>query len=211
MSRILYLGLRLPEALKSCAHVTHLPLIQIKPRPFKDLEESFKDHLLWTHLVFTSQTAVDLFFEVCHHFDFERMNSKKILAVGKMTAARLKNWGMEVDALPAEETAEGMTALCQTWNVNQVYAFWPHSALSRPVLTNYWQQQGIRYQDCVLYETYPQQPVDLPSLEHFDEIIFTSPSTVDAFIQFYERLPIKTKLTSIGPVTAAYLARLSVS
>lgn len=204
MSRILYLGLRVPKALQS-ALLTHVPLIRIQPRPFESLQESFKDHLLWTHLVFTSQTAVDLFFEACRHFGITRMGSKKIMAVGQATAKRLKDWEIEVDAVPEEETAEGILALSQTWDVAQTYVFWPHSALSRPVLTNYWQSQGIRYHECILYDTCCNHDIDLPPLEHFDEIIFTSPSTVDAFIERYGSLPLEKKLTSIGPITQAHL------
>jgi len=68
----------------------------------------------------------------------------------------------------------------------------------------FWQQNWI-LQECSFYDTTSVAPNPSLNLQQFDEIVFTSPSTVDAFIQFFKQLPHDKQLTCIGPITAAYL------
>ncbi|EFB40352.1 MULTISPECIES: uroporphyrinogen-III synthase [Parachlamydia] len=209
MSRILYLGLKIPKALYRQA--IHCPIIKIAPRAFfePDIIQAFSRFSDYTHLILTSQTAVQLFLEAAIFFQINAdvINTKKIVAVGKKTAAELAKHRFSADFVPLEETAEGIRDLFANWDRTSLYVFWPHSALSRPLLTDYWKQNGIKHTDCVLYDTFTNHEVTLPDLSTIDEIVFTSPSTVDAFLERYYHIPRDKKLTFIGPVTAARLAK----
>jgi uroporphyrinogen-III synthase len=57
-----------------------------------------------------------------------------------------------------------------------------------------------------LYETVAQRVEPVPDLRLFDEIVFTSPSTVDAFFEIFGHIPSGKKIVAIGPVTADRLA-----
>jgi uroporphyrinogen-III synthase len=50
----------------------------------------------------------------------------------------------------------------------------------------------------------------VPNLAAFDEIVFTSPSTIEAFLAIFGALPRDKILTPVGPVTEAAL-RLALS
>ena len=143
---------------------------------------------LWpqfTHMIFTSQTAV-------HYWPGPW--DKPTIAIGQATAAALRARGCTPLIAP-EATQEGIIAL-----IAQLpgYFFWPKSRLARSALTDYFQ---ARIYALDLYDTLFQQLEPVPRLDDFDEILFTSPSTVEGFLRIYGELPQGKKLTPIGPVT----------
>ena len=185
--KILYLGLdpsRYPEV------VTHYPIIRTVPRPFDEKTEA--DFNRSTHLLFTSRTAVRMLQE--QNLSFE---NKVLIAVGKATAELLER----VDFVAQDERAEGIVELLVQLDLRDAHLFWPHSALSRPVIRNFLETEGIHFTDCILYDTFPNRELPLASLEEYDEIVFTSPSTVNAFLDLFGSLPKDKTLTTIGSVT----------
>jgi uroporphyrinogen-III synthase len=106
-----------------------------------------------------------------------------------------------------ESTQEGVIAL-----ISQIdgYFFLPHSKLSRSILVDYFQANGIPHLALPLYTTENIVPAPIPNLDDFDEIIFTSPSTVIGFLQIYGKLPKGKKLTPIGPITEQTLLKWSI-
>ena len=189
--KILYLGLdpsRYPEK------VTHYPIIRTVPRPFdsKEMVRVFANFDHYTHLIFTSRTAVSILQE--RNLSFEK---KVLIAVGKATAGLLER----VDFVAQDERAEGIVELLMQLDLREGHLFWPHSALSRPVIRNFLEAAGIRYTDCILYDTLPNRVEPIPSLDEFDEIVFTSPSTINAFLDLFGSFPKDKILTAIGSVT----------
>lgn len=194
-SMVLYLGLNPPPP-NPKKKIIHFPIIKIIPRPKEDYDMS-----KYTHLIFTSQSSVEIFCNNVPHFEIK---DKCFIAVGQATANSLKKHHLPVHKIPKMETAEGIIAELQNLDMTNAFVFWPRSALARPVLGNYFKEKNIKFCDCILYDTVTHQPGPLPDLEFFKEIIFTSPSTVDAFKQLYGRFPDK-KLSCIGPITKDYL------
>ncbi len=143
-------------------------------------------------------------------FTHESWANKIIAVVGKATAQHLHSHGLIPQIIAKEETAEGLIAELETlsYDFKEADVFWPHSKLSRPLLKEYFIHRQMTFTECPLYETLPLRPCPLPKLEEFDEIVFTSPSTIDAFLTFYDRLPKNKNLVSIGPITEHYLKQL---
>jgi uroporphyrinogen-III synthase len=56
-----------------------------------------------------------------------------------------------------------------------------------------------------LYDTVTQKLEPKPDLNHVQEIVFTSPSTVLAFLEIFGALPKGKKLIAIGPITQQQL------
>lgn len=81
------------------------------------------------------------------------------------------------------------------------YFFLPHSKRARPNLTEFMKKKGIPYFALAIYDTHFQCLQPIPPLEDFDEIVFTSPSTVEGFIRIFGMLPKDKKLRAIGPLT----------
>lgn len=148
---------------------------------------------LWpqfTHIIFTSQTAVNY---------WPGPWDKAIIAIGPATANALRKKGIEPLVAP-HATQEGVIELIAKM---KGYFFLPRSSRARSALTDFMQQQEIPFFAFDLYHTHFQQLEPVPNLKDFDEIIFTSPSTVEGFLRIYGKLPKGKKLTAIGPVTSA--------
>lgn len=201
---ILYLGLEVPEHLQA-RQIVHCPLIKIMPRPKQDpaIAQAFASLQHYTHLIFTSKSAVSIFMDYASQSP--DLDDKRLIAVGKKTAAKLASYGILHPLVAKEETAEGVVQLLSDLDLAKAHVFWPHSSLSRPIITAWLKQQQVCHCACALYDTIPNIPETIPDLNRFDEIVFTSPSTIDAFLQIYKRFPADKTLTCIGPVTQAYL------
>ncbi|MCE5317947.1 MAG: uroporphyrinogen-III synthase, partial [Parachlamydia sp.] len=197
--RILHVGLQ-PPSPKAGEKIVHCPLIRIVPRPLD--AAAFAEMASYTHLIFTSKSAVEIF---CSYQ--KEVRAKEVFAVGHATAICLLEHGIHVTETAQDERAEGIIALLEKRDLSQAYLFWPHSAQARTVLRDYFDQKGMRYRECPLYDTLPLRPERLPDLAQFDEIHFTSPSTVEAFVQYFGQLPQDKILKAIGTVTASAIKK----
>lgn len=193
---ILYLGLD-PKHFTRRSSVLHYPVIRTEKIGVFD----FEVQLAWTectHVIFTSKRAVSYWWEE-HSSD-----GKIVIAIGTKTAGLLKEKGC--DPLVSEiETQEGLIAFLESMDLKNPYFFLPRSKKSRPHLTNFLAKRKWRYFAFDLYDTMFQKPLPVPSLDLFEEIVFTSPSTVHGFLKIFGALPKQKKLTAIGPVTEEVL------
>lgn len=209
----LCLGIEVPLKYQT-RKILHHPIIQIEPRSPEelDIQSAFKQLSKATHLVFTSKIGVKQFVQQLVHFGHtqKELMQKHLLAVGNGTAHCIKSYGLHVDLIAKREDAEGIV---EEWekqglkNRDDVLIFWPHSALSRSVLTDYLKKEAIPYVECILYDTKPRADFPKLALEDFAEILFTSPSTVDAFIERFKSIPEDLWCTPIGDVTKERLGR----
>jgi uroporphyrinogen-III synthase len=207
---ILYLGLEVPSEMQHL-DLVHCPLIRTVPRSLQDadLKLSFELFDSYTHLIFTSKTSVSIFFDYAPHFGIhlKEICRKILVAVGKKTAAKLSLYCQQQASIltASEETAEGVILLLSRCDLKDAYLFWPHSALARPLLSEWLNANCVKHCSCIFYDTVPMRPAFLPDPSHFSEIIFTSPSTVDAFVSLFKSFPRGVSLTAIGPITERYL------
>jgi uroporphyrinogen-III synthase len=185
--KILYLGLEMPAHLAEKA--LHCPIISVVPR---DPTECLTLFPPCTHLVVTSKSSV----RILQNLGLD-LRSKVTIAVGQQTANLLP----VAHHVAAEECAEGVVALLRGLDLREAQLFWPHAAKARSVISDYCREAGVRLSECILYDTVVRMPHPLPDLSIFEEIVFTSPSCVDAFIEIFGPLPREKRLTAIGPVT----------
>jgi len=215
MKTVLYLGIKKPDLSSKFifdqekTHLIHYPIIKTMPRPKKDSKDSLKYFLDFTHIIFTSKTSVNLIFDYLTSFSFPQhlIQQKQYIAVGSNTAKQLYKLGIKNVLVGNPETAEGVVDLLNTLPLKNSFFFWPHSSLSRNTLSNFFLINSLRYNECILYDTIPFLTDPLPDFSEVDEIVFTSPSTIDAFLLFFETLPLNKVLTPIGPVTKAALEK----
>lgn len=209
MKQVLYLGSDPHHYAKKGDNVVHCPLINIVPKEWSlpEIAIAFADFSEYTHLIFTSKHAVDIFFMLTekHAVDLGLLSSKERIAVGSVTAAALEKQGFKATRIAREETQEGLIEILSPLDLEEAYLFLPRSSLSRPLLSRFLQERDIRHQTCDIYDTLPQRPDPLPDLHHFDEIIFTSPSTVNAFFQLFAKIPFGKRIGVKGPITQSAL------
>jgi uroporphyrinogen-III synthase len=196
--KILYLGLD-PTRFSHAGTLVHYPLIRIQPRPWESLRDSFRAHATWTHILFTSQTSVSIFFAVC--LVMKITPCSHFIAVGKATQAKLQEQGAFQITCAENECAEGVVDVLKSMDLKNAHLFFPHSALSRTTIVDFLKENGISHSEAILYEPQPQEIAPRPKIQEFDEIVFTSPSVVDAYISIFGPLPVGKRLTAIGPIT----------
>ncbi len=214
METVLYLGTDPSqfEAQGNCrGHLIHYPVIQVVPRSLDNLEvrRAFDDLREYTHFLFTSKNAVEIFFSHIKKLSLslDLFQDKSVIAIGKITALHLRRQGVELNHIAQQETQEGVIDLLKKFDLENAYLFLPRSALSRPVLINYLIERGIRHQACDLYDTKTQRLEPKPDLKSVDTIVFTSPSTVKAFLEIFGKFPEGKKMLAVGPITEEALQK----
>lgn len=205
MKRTLYLGTD-PSMCTAKGHIIHYPVIQIVPRTIKDeqISQMLAQFDAFTFVILTSKNAVKILSSLMKQAE-KNLHRKTICAIGRITALYLEKCGVKVDLLAAEETQEGLIDLLQPRDLQQEYILYPKSSRARPLFRQFLEQHQVRHFACDLYDTIPQKPVPSPDLDTIDEIIFTSPSTVETFFEIYPSIPSHITLTPIGPVTESAL------
>lgn len=201
---LLYLGTD-PVKYESDATVTHCKMIEIVPRKFDNFEikHQIADILEYTHIIFTSKNAVNIFMDALHFYGYSKrcLQGKEYLVIGSSTASALKKIGISHMHLAKKETQEGVMDLLDLLDLENAYIFYPRSSRARPTLSYYLRVRQLRHQICDLYDTKAASLSELPVLNEFDEVVFTSPSTVEAFFESFSVIPPSLKLTAIGPIT----------
>lgn len=183
----------------------HCPLIKTVPRPLNspEIQYALEQLAQFTHLIFTSKSAVHYFFDYAR--DLSDFCKFSYIAVGQATAAVIKQYADVEPLIAEEETAEGVCVLLDRALSEDSFVLWPHSAQARSVIQDYLNNRNIRHCCCPLYETLPDLPQKLPDLQSIDKLVFTSPSTIDAFMLAYGSIPSHISISCIGPVTNSCL------
>jgi uroporphyrinogen-III synthase len=202
MKKILYTGLD-PSNCQAVGEIVHSPFIQIIPKPLDDVVlRAFKNFSLFTHLIITSKSTIPILKQFLSSLGLEKAWKEKIhLAVGKVTAVGLAKQGINKIMVPSIETAEGIVEEMKKLDLSHAHVFFPHSSLSRPVIHKFLHDSNTSFHAVPLYETHfctPEVDINL-----FDEVIFTSPSTVNAYFEKFGCFEKKITFTCIGPVTKA--------
>lgn len=201
----------------------HCPLIATVPRDYRDpsLATIAATLSAYSHCIFTSKNSVKYFLELLRYYDVDphkTLATMTILTIGTATAATLLTVNIPSHSIinAPIATAEGLCRLLDTLPLDSHHSphlLWPHSSLSRTTIGDFLTARKIPWQGCILYDTVVSaaSQLQLPSLDSVDEVIFTSPSTIDAFVHLYGALPnpTTTALRPIGPITAQHLSRLS--
>jgi len=205
LKTVLYLGTD-PETFVSPlpgATIIHYPLIQIRPKDAQtpSLQDLYANINSYTHLLFTSKYGVQVFFAHLSTLKISPPTNKEWIAIGKRTASFLEKEGITPSFVAQEECQEGVISLLQTLSLSQSRLLIPKSSLSRSVLYNFLKDNEIDHTSIDIYDTQFFRNDPLPSLDSIDLFVFTSPSTVRAFIHFFGKLPPKEQCYSIGPIT----------
>ena len=192
--RVLYVGTD-PSRYQHTGELVHYPVIRTVLRASID-DVLRRDVARCTHWLFTSPNAVRHWFSIGAPGCFE-----KSFAVGPSTAAALWQKGIQAKVAPIA-TQEGLIELLEVVDLEGALIGWPRSSKARTVLGDYLSRRSVSFLSIVLYEPVTQRLEPVPDLALFDEIVFTSPSTVEAFLEIFGRIPWEKKIVPIGPVTA---------
>lgn len=201
------------------ANVIECPAIEIQPiLENLALEKAILEIDKYTHLVFTSQNAVEIFCEKLYEDrDARALAGKKIVTIGPATTAELQKYGLKPDLEAKEYVAEGIVSLLEDELRLTDYILMPRAREARNYLVEKLSEK-CKVDEIAIYDTVTaisEEDKQYLTAEEIDYITFTSSSTVKNFfggLTAVERENIKNaKLISIGPVTSKTIEELGYS
>lgn len=203
MKDTLYLGTHLPPK-KEAQEWEHLPLIQIQSLEVKDplVSHIFNEFEEFTHVLFTSPNAVNIFCQMVAEMGLEEQLAKKeCIAIGRTTALEMNRQGVDASFIPDSASQEGIVFELGYMNLKDTYWLLPASSKARAYLRNYLALREARCQYVPIYTPLSNPHVTLPDLSKYKKIVFTSPSVVDAFFEKVNKIPEHLEIISQGNTT----------
>lgn len=190
--------------------IFHLPMIEIKPcDDYREMDVLIKDLKQFHWILFSSRYGVYYFMERLFKCgkDCRELSGIKIAAIGSSTANKLREYGIKADLIPSRENSQGLLSEFKKIKPKGLKILLPRSDIADKGLTKGLKALGAKVYPCVAYRNV--MPKDLPELNFnfFDEIIFTSPSTVRNFMRRYKGIPSSLKVKWIGEVTKEAVER----
>ncbi len=188
------------------------PMIEITgPDSWEQCDKAIINMKKFDGIIFTSANAVRGFVSRLENkFPHAReiIKRRQIYAVGKKTKEILSEYGLPVDAMPDEYTAEATVHLITQTNVEGKIFLLPAGNLTRDVIENGLMQAGAVVERARVYTTKTPAHVDTVRLQQLltehaiDIITFFSPSSVHHFFELIDPATIKDIPTAvIGPTT----------
>ncbi len=182
----------------------HLPLVKIEPmKSYEEFDNYLNKIKEFDWIVFASRYGVEYFFKRLKliGLDSRVLNNIQIAAIGNSTMKCLLDFGVLADLVPKKESSAGLIEAFKKLNLEGKKIFLPRSDISDKSLSKEFARLGARVTTGFAYRNV--MPKDLPELDlnFFNEIIFTSPSTVRNFKKRYKNVPENVKIKCIGNVT----------
>lgn len=187
------------------------PVIEIRPvENNAELQKALNNIEKYAWLIFTSVNAVDAFFTLtpCPSPN-GRGVGVRVAAVGTKTAAALRKCNIEPDFIPDEFV--GVNIMSGLGDVKDKWILLPRAELARPELPAAIAAAGGIAHEIIVYQTLPAEinSEGLAALKSgVDFVAFTSPSTVENFIEVMRKnhldplhLPNAPIIACIGTVT----------
>lgn len=181
--------------------ITHTPLIRTEAIPFG---ESF--HLQGTppydYILFTSRNGVRYFTDQLSASERSLLKDTQLISVGGATTQSLNALGLSPVYESETTSAKGIIAYFKRNGITEKRILMPRSAIGIPALPQELRQMGNEVTDLSVYKTVTDEKAPMvEDLSVYDEILFSSPSGVRAFVSRYGKLPSDIPLTGKGETT----------
>ena len=194
------------EPYRHLGELVHTPLIAIAdPEHWQPLDAALDRIACYTLVAFTSRYAVAALVErlLAGAGDVRALAHARLAAIGRNTAAALRSRGLAADIIARDKNAVGLlAALHEAGPLSGERVLLPCSSLADDTLPDELRAAGAEVAAVTAYRNIAVPDpvrVDLASL---DAVLFTSPSTVEAFRGLYgTRLPAPLLLWCRGPRT----------
>jgi len=177
-------------------------------------------------LIFTSPTSIESIFKFYPNFREKLNENCQIAAIGHKTEEVASKYGLLIDLIPENYTAEGLLESFEKINIKNNLIGLPRTLAARDTLPEGLEKMGA---DVILAESYESIiPLDKVRIEvliekilkcEIDAITFTSPLTAknlfevandDEISELIDKLSNSILTVSIGPITSKTLEDLGV-
>ena len=199
---ILYLG-TYPEKYKGLGRLIHFPIIKIDPAKVAKPRQVISDLKKADMVLLTSRCGVRYFFEFlkAQKFDMTFLRTKDFVVIGKDTEEQLTMFGYFAKLVSAEGTSESLfKTMKKYFKLKGKSIIFPRSSISNPYLKTNLMKAGAKVKEVVVYENTKPDRKELPD-EGIDTILFTSPSTMENFLQDHGFIPFGWHILAKGTRT----------
>ncbi len=203
------------------ADVYEIPTIRMEaPTKRKLMKELISDAHHYDWLVFTSPNGVDAFFEEFFQIykDVRAIGGARIAVIGPGTAAKVRQYHLDVDLIPDQYVAEEIVKKFhdQEGSLDNLKMLVVRPEVTRDVLSGQLSALGAIVDECLVYRTVPEKQDPTGGMERFqqeppDIITFTSSSTVERFLDLELPFPEGVKIASIGAITSTTLREKGIT
>jgi uroporphyrinogen III methyltransferase/synthase len=198
---ILVLGMH-PEKYKHLGNIVHRPIIDCVPLEDYAHADSTLRHLsAFDWIVFTSPYGVSFFFQRLHAIglDARALASARFAVIGGTSAERLANCGIVADICPPAESSAGLLEEFGLIDVKNKKVLLPQSEIASEELPD-----GLARIKTVEVDT---GEIDF---DHIDQILFTSGSTIRAFVRRFGSVPSHIRAYCLGLPSLAEAKRHNI-
>lgn len=197
-----------------------LPLLKISCKDKPKNKQLFENLHCYKWIFFTSANGVECFFRLAKQYMWTNdvFVKMKFAAVGHKTAQTLEAYGYHADFIPTTYNAEVMASeFVEQYTVTKEKLLLIRGNRSRDVLPDFFTEHEIHYHVMEVYETMYNFDVkaelnQLLSHDTLDFITFTSPSTVEAYIEMKEnKIRNNSVFVCIGTTTEERASELGIT
>lgn len=202
--RILHLGNH-PERYAHLGIIVHRQIIHcVEAADNEQINPSLRKAGQYDWIVFTSGNGVKFFFKKIHALGLDaRIFSKtRFAAIGQATAQRLMEFGIKADICPADESSKGLLEMFAEIDVAGLSILLPQAQVSSDELPEGLSKRGAKVEKLVVYQTIDKDIEDV-DFDYIDQILFTSGSTVRAFVKKFGGVPKHIQALCLGLSTQA--------
>ncbi len=218
-NHILYLGTN-PQKYQALGQLVHHPMIELIENPLtpQQIDQLREDLQKCDLVLLTSRFAVRFFMSLLKKHNLtDLLSMKKIAVIGRDTEQALEQFGYEAKVVADEESSEGfLRELQENFDLRGSRILFPRSALPNPFLIKELRSRGSEVYEYPVYQNKKPERKELPKGK-FDQIIFTSPSTVVNYLRDHGPIPKDWEIVCKGPLTqkclhdAGYQSRVMVA
>ncbi|WP_408954923.1 uroporphyrinogen-III C-methyltransferase [Natroniella sp. ANB-PHB2] len=195
------------------AKVIEAPAIKIvPPESYQELDQKLEQVGDYDWIIFTSINGVKYFINRLFELglDVRALAGVKLCAIGPKTAAKLNDYGLQVDYIPDDYVIESILEGFVEEDLTGQKFLLPRADIARELLAHELENNGAKVDDVTAYQTIKgvgsQDLITELEESRVDMVTFTSSSTVHNFIEQlgdeYQRLLADIELACIGPITA---------
>lgn len=210
--KVLVLGTH-PQKYRHLGTIVHRQIIDcVVLDDYTQTDTTIKNIGKFDWLIFTSVNGVKYFFQrlTAAGLDTRTLAGLKIAAIGKTTAERLSEFGLTADMVPENESSEGLLDMFKQFSVKDKRILLPQSQIASKVLSESLAQAGAAIDAITVYKTVEIEPSDI-DLSFINIILFTSGSTVRAFVKKFGKVPGHIKSYCLGTPTLEEAKKNSIN
>ncbi len=192
-----------PQKYKHLGIIVHRPLIKSVPLDdYTQADRVLKRLNAFDWIVFTSTNGVNFFFQRLNaiSLDTRAVGPTKVSAIGKTTAEKLKTFGVLADMQPKLESSIGLLEEFQKVSVKDKRILLVRPKVGSSMLLDGLADVGAIVETVVAYRNVDMEPEET-DFSFIDQILFTSGSTIRAFLKRYGSVPAGIKVYCLGQPT----------